>query len=42
MKCASTGRTARWPGQHGLARGIEITNDLDTEPVLPKRHDTRL
>jgi hypothetical protein len=25
-----------------LARGIEITDDLDTEPVLLERHDGRL
>jgi hypothetical protein len=29
-------------GQHRLARGIEITDDLDAEPVLLERHDNRL
>jgi hypothetical protein len=29
-------------GQHCLARGIEITDDLDTEPVLLQRYDSGL
>jgi hypothetical protein len=36
-------RRALWnAGQHRLARGIEITDDLDAEPVLLQRHDSRL
>src|SRR6185312_8699819 len=32
-------RRALWDaGQHRLARGIEITHDLDTEAVLLQRH----
>jgi hypothetical protein len=36
-------RRALWnAAQHRLARGIEITGDLDAEPVLLERHDGRL
>jgi hypothetical protein len=31
-------RTLGNAGQHRLARGIEITDDLDTEAVLLERH----
>ena len=35
-------RARRDAGQHRLARGIEIIDDLDTEPVLLQRHHGRL
>jgi hypothetical protein len=35
-------RALRDAGQHCPARGIEITDDLDAEPVLLQRHDGRL
>jgi hypothetical protein len=35
-------RALRDAGQHRLARGIEITDDLNTEPVLLQRHHSRL
>jgi hypothetical protein len=35
-------RALRDAGKHRLARGIEITDDLDTEPVLLQRRHGRL
>jgi hypothetical protein len=35
-------RALRDVGKHRLARGIEITDDLDAEPVVLQRHYSRL